>query len=106
MVIPEDEKTEEDKLNEDVAALKTKIKNTEYDLAHMFRGNDIIEQKLHNTKQLLEEKQNNLIKILGGDVKKEEKFHEMEDKLADKEDTAASEEQAKMLDEEIEREFM
>ena len=106
MVTPEDEKTEEQKLNEDVAALKTKIKNTEYDLAHMFRGNDIIEQKLHNTKELLAEKENNLTKLLGGDIKKEEKFHKMEDQLTEKDTTAASEEQEKMLDEEIEKEFM
>ena len=59
---PEDEKTQEEKLEESILELKSKIKNTEYDLEHMFRGNALIQQKLVNAKKSLDEKQ----KLLDG----------------------------------------
>ena len=105
MVIPEDEKTQTQKLEEEIAALKTKIKNTEYDLTHMFKGNDIVQQKLDNTKKLLEERQGLLSELTGGKDKTKE-IRELEDKITEKEDTSISEEQNALIDEEIERELI
>ena len=103
MVTPEDEKTQTVKLEEEVAALQTRIKNTEYDLKHMFRGNQIVEQKLHNTKQLLEEKQNSLAKLTNTQVKEVKKIESI---LEDSNITPISKDQKAFIDEEIEHEFL
>ena len=105
MVIPEDEKTQTQKLEEEIAALKTKIKNTEYDLTHMFKGNDIVQQKLENTKKLLEERQGLLSELTGGKDKTKE-IRELEDKITEKDDVSISEEQNALINEEIEKELM
>lgn len=105
MVIPEDEKSQEQKLEEEIAALKTRIKNTEYDLEHMFKGNDIIQQKLDNTKKLKDEKHKLLMELTGGKDKTEE-IKEMEEKLTEKDTTQISKEQEDLLEKEIEKEFM
>lgn len=105
MVIPEDEKTETQKLGEEIAALKTRIKNTEYDLSHMFKGNDIVQQKLHNTKKLLDEKQGLLSELTGGKDKTKE-IRELEDKITEKDEEPITKEQNKIIDEEIESEFL
>lgn len=103
MVIPEDEKTETEKLEEEIAALQTRIKNTEYDLTHMFKGNEIIEQKLHNTKKLMEEKQNRLAQLNPDQKKKLQKFEKQVD---EPEITAMTKDQEKMINEMIEDEFL
>ena len=100
---PEDEKTETEILTEEIAALQTKIKNTEYDLQHMFKGNEIIEQKLHNTKKLMEEKQNRLFE-LNPDQKK--KLIEIEKQIDEPKETEISIDQEKILNEIIEDEFI
>ena len=105
MVIPEDEKTQTQKLEEEIAALKTKIKNTEYDLTHMFKGNDIVQQKLDNTKALLQEKQGLLSELTGGKDKTKE-IRELEDKITEKDDVSISEEQNALINEEIEKELV
>ena len=106
MITPEDEKTQEQKLEEEVAALKTRIKNTEYDLTHMFKGNTIIQQKLENTKKLLNEKENKLSELLGGDEVKIKEFHKFEDKLIEKDKLSVSKEQEKIINDYIEDEFV
>tara|TARA_Y100000310_G_scaffold260845_1_gene269946 strand:- start:175 stop:486 length:312 start_codon:yes stop_codon:yes gene_type:complete len=103
MVTPEDEKTEQQKLEEEIAALQTKIKNTEYDLQHMFKGNEIIEQKLHNTKTLMEEKQNRLGEL---DPTQKKELEKIEEKIEEPETTQITEDQEKILDEMIEDEFL
>ena len=100
---PEDEKTETEKLEEEVAALQTKIKNTEYDLSHMFKGNEIIEQKLQNTKKLLEEKQDRLIKL---NPEQKNKLKKIESKILEKNDIPISKNQEQILNEMIEEEFL
>ncbi len=100
---PEDEKTETEKLEEEIATLQTKIKNTEYDLNHMFKGNEIIEQKLHNTKKLLEEKQERLIKL---NPEQKDKLKKFEAKILEKKDAPISKNQEKMIHEMIEEEFL
>jgi len=103
MVIPEDEKTETQKLEEEIAELVTKIKNTEYDLTHMFKGNDIIEQKLDNTKKLLQEKQTRLGEL---DPSQKVKLKKVEKQIEEPEKTPISVNQEKLLQNLIEEEFM
>tara|TARA_Y100000310_G_C20614666_1_gene779989 strand:- start:883 stop:1197 length:315 start_codon:yes stop_codon:yes gene_type:complete len=103
MVIPEDEKTQETKLEEEVAALKTRIKNTEYDLTHMFKGNDIVQQKLDNTKKLLTEKE-----TLLGTLKANGKMNDLkklEDNILEKDKNAISEDQEKIINKAFESEL-
>jgi len=107
MVIPEDEKSETQKLEEDVMALKTRIKNTEYDLAHMFKGNDIIKQKLVNTQGLLTEKENLLLNLSGKrNTTPTEKVKELEENITESKEEPITEDQKRILDEELEKEFM
>jgi septal ring factor EnvC (AmiA/AmiB activator) len=103
MVIPEDEKTEQQKLEEEIAALQTKIKNTEYDLTHMFKGNDIVEQKLHNTKKLMEEKQDRLAEL---DPNQKKRLVEVEKKVVEEKVTTISQDQEEILDDILEDEFI
>jgi predicted nucleic acid-binding Zn-ribbon protein len=103
MVTPEDEKTEQQKLEEEIAALQTKIKNTEYDLTHMFKGNDIIEQKLHNTKNLMNEKQNRLGEL---DPTQKKQLEEVKEEIEEPTTTPISQNQEKLLDELIDDEFL
>lgn len=103
MVTPEDEKTEQVKLEEEIAALQTKIKNTEYDLSHMFKGNDIIEQKLDNTRKLMEEKQNRLGEL---DPTQKRELKKVEEIIEEPEDTSVAKDQEKILNDMIEEEFL
>ena len=100
---PEDEKTMQEKLDEEIAELKSRIKNTEYDLVHMFKGNKMLEGKLDNSKKLLEEKQNVLKELQNN---KPEKLKEVEVKLAEEDAEPISKEQEIILDEEIEKELV
>jgi predicted nucleic acid-binding Zn-ribbon protein len=60
---PEEEKTEIEKLEEEIDSLNSKIKNTEYDLSNMFKGNAFLTKKLETANQALTEKQQLLEKI-------------------------------------------
>ena len=60
---PEEEKSQQEKLEEEISLLVNKIKNTEYDLQNMFKGNAFVKSKLENTKKILEEKQKLLEQI-------------------------------------------
>ena len=102
MITPEDEKKETEILEEEIAALQTKIKNTEYDLTHMFKGNEIIEQKLHNTKGLMAEKQKRLGEL---DPEQKKKLEQIEKQIEEPAETEMSINQEKILDEIIEDEF-
>jgi len=102
MITPEDEKKETEILEEEIAALQTKIKNTEYDLTHMFKGNEIIEQKLHNTKELMAEKQKRLGEL---DPEQKKKLEQIEKQIEEPAETEMSINQEKILDEIIEDEF-
>ena len=106
---PEDEKTEVEKLEEQIIELKSKIKNTEYDLEQMFKGNALIQQKLSNAKKSIEEKQklfDNLSKATtSGEYGTEEpEISELsEDKF---EAPVIAQDQQKKIDLEIEKEFL
>ncbi|MEM3074847.1 MAG: hypothetical protein QW727_02815 [Candidatus Pacearchaeota archaeon] len=100
---PEDEKTQTEKLEEEIVALQTRIKNTEYDLAHMFKGNEIIEQKLKNTKELLKEKQELLAKLNPEQLKK---LRKIESKIEEKNVTSLTKEEKDFIEAEIESEFL
>lgn len=111
---PEDEKTEIEKLEEQIIELKSKIKNTEYDLEHMFKGNALVQQKLINAKKSLEEKQklfDGLSRAAGSkkpeiaelpEKESEELFKDAEDSK----EPVISKDQQEELDLEIEKEFM
>ena len=105
MVIPDDEKTQAEKLQEEIIALKTRIKNTEYDLQHMFRGNALIEQKLKNSQQELKIKEN-LLGELGEQGDKIQEIKQEEQNITEKQKTSISEEQEEELEQEIEKEFI
>ena len=105
MVTPEDEKTMQEKLEEEIAALKTRIKNTEYDLTHMFKGNGIVQQKLENSKKLLVEKQNMLGELTGNKDKTKE-IKEFESKITETKTAPISKEQEIIIDDLLEEEFM
>ena len=107
---PDDEKTEEEKLMEDIAELKSRIKNTEYDLTHMFKNNTFLEQKLVLSKKSLEEKQKTIeaIKAVESDKGKDKKeeLREKEDEIAETKQEAISTEQEAVIEEELEKEMM
>jgi len=105
MVIPEDEKTPAEKLQEEIIALKTRIKNTEYDLQHMFKGNTLLEQKLKNSHEELETKQNLLLGLSEQNNKAEE-IKDFEEEITDKQTTPVSEQQEEKIKQEIEKEFV
>ena len=102
---PEDEKTQTEKLEEDIAELKTRIKNTEYDLTHMFKGNNIIKQKLDNSKKLLVEKET-LMKEFSGNKDKNQEFKELKEDIAEKKTIPISAQQEAIIEETIEEELM
>lgn len=107
MVIPDDEKTQEQKLTEEILALKTRIKNAEYDLEHMFKGNMFIQKKLDNSKTELEEKEK-LIQGLQGNSNTDQtqQIRQAEENIAEKQDKSISKEQEATIEEAIEEEFM
>ena len=104
-MVPEEERPQIEKIEEEIAALKSRIKNTEYDLANMFKGNAFLTQKLENTKKQLEEKKSILDELKKQDPKKAQKFEEFEDKVIEKESTAFSSEQEEIIEKEIEKQF-
>ena len=100
---PEDEKTVQEKLEEEIAELKSRIKNTEYDLAHMFKGNNMLENKLINSKKTLEERQAALKELQNN---KPPKLKEVEIKLVEEDAEIISSEQEQIIDSEIEKEIV
>ena len=105
MVIPDDEKTQEQKLAEEITALKTRIKNAEYDLLHMFRGNQFIQKKLENSKLELKQKQK-ILQELQGTEDKIKQIKDAEAEIAEKDAISLSDEQEEKIEEEFEEEFM
>ena len=106
MVKPEDEKTDKEKLEEEIAELRTRIKNTEYDLTHMFKGNSFLEQKLSISKKSLEDKEKILMELTDNQTNKTKQIRKMEDEVTEINKTAVSEAQEEIVEEEIEKEFM
>lgn len=104
-MVPEEERPQIEKIEEEIAALKSRIKNTEYDLANMFKGNAFLAQKLENTKKQLQEKRSILDELKKQDPKKAQKFEELEDKIAGKNSNAFSLEQEEVIEKEIEKQF-
>ncbi|MFA5019940.1 MAG: hypothetical protein WC533_02475 [Candidatus Pacearchaeota archaeon] len=102
-MVPEEERSEQEKLEEEIAELKNRIKNTEYDLANMFKGNSFLEQKLVNSKKQLDEKKGILEQIKQNPMQKKN-LDKIEAGL-DEEDVVVSKEQEDFLNEEIEEEL-
>jgi len=103
---PEDEKTQEEKLEEQILELKNKIKNTEYDLEHMFKGNALVQQKLDNAKASLDEKQKLLNELSNNSETPQEQLDKIKQDITDKQTTPISKEQEKQIEEEIDTEFL
>ena len=96
---PDDEKTQQEKLEEEIYELEKRIKNTEYDLANMFRGNAMLENKLKISKESLKTKKDSLQNI----GKNPEISREIEKSIDIKEnEPAISKEQEEEIEEEIE----
>ena len=105
MVKPEDEKTQTEKLEEEIRALKTRIKNTEYDLANMFKGNPILQDKLDISKKVLNDKLN-LLSSISSEKDKTNKIKDFEDKVSEKADIPLTRDQEEIIDNEIESKLM
>ena len=106
MVKPEDEKTRKEKLEEDIAELRTRIKNTEYDLIHMFKGNALLEQKLAISQNNLQEKEKILMELTDNQTSKAKMMKKAEEEIIESSETPVSEDQEEIVDEEIEKEFL
>jgi len=52
-MVPLEEIPQHERLTEEIAELRNKIKNTAYDLEHGFKGNNMIKQKLELIKTTL-----------------------------------------------------
>lgn len=102
---PEDEKTEIEKLEEEIESLKTKIKNTEYDLVHTFKGNSLIEQKLKNSRQSLGQKQKALSLLKPEQIQNSE-IQKLKEEITEKKTAPISAEQEKEIEDEIDYEFV
>jgi len=100
---PDDEKTQQEKLEEEIYELEKRIKNTEYDLANMFKGNAMLENKLKISKESLKTKKDSLQNI----GKNPEISREIEKSIDIKEnEPAISKEQEEEIEEEKEEEFI
>jgi len=100
------EKTKKEKLEGEIANIKSDIKNTEYDLTGLFRGNSAIEEKLKISKEQLEKKQKLLEEISGKSEEEAEQIVEsFENEMINKGEKSISEEQEKIEKEDIELEI-
>jgi len=99
-MVPTEDIPKDESLKEEIAELINKIKNTEYDLANMFRGNNTVKQKLEAHKKMLSEKEKLLISLKEDPnknlVKTEEEMVE---------NTLITPEQEKIIDKEVENQF-
>jgi len=100
-MVPEEQRPEQEKLEEEIAGLVNRIKNTEYDLANMFKGNSFLEQKLTNSKKQLDEKKKALEQIKQN-PKQKQKLEEIEAEVDEENSSVMSKEQEDILNEEIE----
>ncbi len=100
---PDEEKTQQEKLGEEIDNLKTRIKNTEYDLENMFKGNAFLEKKLDNSKKELGEKQVLLEKIKSQPGSAKE-LSRVEKKIVEPETEAITGEQEEIVKELVEGE--
>jgi hypothetical protein len=98
------QKITKEELMEEISALKTRIKNTEYDLTHMFKGNSFLEQKLEISKKSLGEKIR-ILEDLSSNPDKTQKIKDFEDEVTEKEEISISQDQEEALEEEIEEEL-
>ncbi|HRZ85468.1 MAG TPA: hypothetical protein P5277_01685 [Candidatus Paceibacterota bacterium] len=96
------EKSEKEKLIEEIEELKSKIKNTEYDLANMFKGNSFIEQKLVISKETLEKKKKLLEELNSSNSKeKEQKIKKQEEEITEKDNNYISKDQEDIIKNQI-----
>ncbi|MAG07575.1 hypothetical protein CMI46_02060 [Candidatus Pacearchaeota archaeon] len=99
---PDEEISKAEKLENEIDSLKSKIRNTEYDVKNMFKGNALVEEKLNNSKKLLDEKQK-LLEEVKKNPKSEEALEKVEEKIVEGE--AISEEQAGIIKDSVEKEI-
>ncbi|MEK6891169.1 MAG: hypothetical protein AABX03_03440 [Nanoarchaeota archaeon] len=95
----ENNQVSKEQVEEEIAELVTKIKNTEYDLTHSFKGNSLIEQKLVNSKKTLEEKKTLLSSL---DEIKQKKFKEKEKEILEVNSSDISKDQEAFIEEQVE----
>lgn len=100
----EKEEISKERLIEEIEELKTRIKNTEYDLAHMFKGNSFLDQKLTISKQALQEKIK-ILEIINSQKEIKEKAKKQEEEIIEASDIPISSNQERIIEEEIEDEF-
>jgi len=101
----DDEKTQEEKLVEEIAELKSRIRNTEYDLANMFKGNTMLSGKLKNSQKSLEEK-STLLRQLKSNPVSAEKLENLENNIAEKDTDELSQDQEDIIEKEIEKQLV
>ena len=77
---PQEEMSEIEILEEEINSLKTRIRNTEYDLANSFKGNGLIQKKLEISKNNLAEKEKR-IKELNSLLKGNNEFKKVEERV-------------------------
>jgi chromosome segregation ATPase len=99
---PKEEMSQIEILDEEIASLKSRIKNTEYDLLNSFKGNSFINQKLISSKKQLEEKEKKRLELNEILEKNKEEFKKVEEKLNE---TPLSKAQADEIIEEVKQEM-
>lgn len=99
---PNEEMSELEVLEGEIASLKSKIKNTEYDLMNSFKGNNFIQQKLVNSKKSLDEKEKRF-EELNKLLQNNKGFKEFEDNVSN---VAISDSQKKELIDDIKEELI
>ncbi|MFA5992971.1 MAG: hypothetical protein WC796_04665 [Candidatus Pacearchaeota archaeon] len=104
---PEDEKTEKEKITEEIEELKARIKNTEYDLANMFKGNSLLEEKLAISKKSLEEK-SKLLQSLSEEENKDKskELEAKEDEIIEDKEVVLSKDQEDIIEKELDKEIV
>ncbi len=91
-----------EKILDEISELKTRIKNTEYDLAHMFKGNAFLEEKLNIAKTNLESKQKLLQELESQPEEKAAEVQNMKEEISEKESISISEDQEQEIESEME----
>jgi hypothetical protein len=99
---PDEEISKAEKLENEIDSLKSKIRNTEYDVQNMFKGNALVEEKLNNSKKLLDEKQK-LLEEVKKNPKSEEALEKVEEKIVEGE--VISKEQEGIIKDSVESEI-
>ena len=101
-MIPDEEKTHKDKLEEEIAELMNRIKNTEYDLMNMFKGNAFLQKKLENSQKALAEKKA-LLEQIKASPKSSEELDKIEKSMESDENISKEQEGliSKIIEEEL-----